>query len=98
MEEEEEEVSDGEIAEQKGLYESEEDTVKKPRRPVNLTIKEKKEIASYAHSLGKKLKCQQVGKQGVTASVASAFVENLESNELLKVINRPIWIIRTSVV
>ncbi|KMZ58471.1 hypothetical protein ZOSMA_76G00270 [Zostera marina] len=50
-----------------------------------LTIKEKKELASYAHSLGKKLKIQQVGKSGVTPSVAASFVENLESNELLKI-------------
>ncbi|PQM35226.1 uncharacterized protein Pyn_22687 [Prunus yedoensis var. nudiflora] len=35
--------------------------------------------------LGKKLKSQLVGKSGVTASVAASFVENLESNELLKV-------------
>ncbi|CBI38011.3 hypothetical protein VitviT2T_002962 [Vitis vinifera] len=80
----EEEESGGEIAKQEELYESEE-TVKETSRPVNLTIKEKKELASYAHSLGKKLKCQLVGKQGVTASVASAFIENLESNELLKI-------------
>ncbi|XP_031494363.1 uncharacterized protein LOC116260290 isoform X1 [Nymphaea colorata] len=52
--------------------------------PPMLTIKEKKELASYAHSLGKKLKCQQVGKSGVTASVAASFVESLEANELLK--------------
>ncbi|KAF5197742.1 RNA-binding CRS1 / YhbY (CRM) domain protein, partial [Thalictrum thalictroides] len=45
---------------------------------------EKKELASYAHSLGKKLKIQQVGKSGITDSVAASFVENLESNELLK--------------
>ena len=82
----EEEESGGEIAKQEELYESEE-SVKETWRPVNLTIKEKKELASYAHSLGKKLKCQLVGKQGVTASVASAFIENLESNELLKVIS-----------
>ncbi|KAH7575004.1 hypothetical protein JRO89_XS02G0034300 [Xanthoceras sorbifolium] len=50
-----------------------------------LTVKEKKELASYAHSLGKKLKCQSVGKSGVTQSLVSAFIENLESNELLKV-------------
>lgn len=50
-----------------------------------LTLKEKKELASYAHSLGKKLKIQQVGKSGVTPSVAASFVENLESNELLKI-------------
>ncbi|CAN6480954.1 unnamed protein product [Victoria cruziana] len=52
--------------------------------PPVLTIKEKKELASYAHSLGKKLKCQQVGKSGVTASVAASFLESLEANELLK--------------
>ncbi|KAF9620846.1 hypothetical protein IFM89_014783 [Coptis chinensis] len=50
----------------------------------SLTVKEKKELAAYAHSLGKKLKIQQVGKSGITDSVAAAFVENLESNELLK--------------
>ncbi|GFY94442.1 RNA-binding CRS1 / YhbY (CRM) domain protein [Actinidia rufa] len=50
----------------------------------NLTVKEKKELASYAHSLGKKLKSQQVGKSGVTDSVATALIETLESNELLK--------------
>ncbi|XP_074559957.1 uncharacterized protein LOC141816022 [Curcuma longa] len=49
-----------------------------------LSIKEKKELASYANSLGKKLKSQQVGKSGVTPSVAAAFVETLEANELLK--------------
>ncbi|XP_062076877.1 uncharacterized protein LOC133781811 [Humulus lupulus] len=51
----------------------------------SLTVKEKKELSSYAHSLGKKLKSQSVGKSGVTASVATSFVENLESNELLKI-------------
>ncbi|KAK3006751.1 hypothetical protein RJ639_016192 [Escallonia herrerae] len=50
----------------------------------SLSVKEKKELASYAHSLGKKLKSQQVGKSGVTDSVATALVETLESNELLK--------------
>ncbi|XP_004290291.1 PREDICTED: uncharacterized protein LOC101295384 [Fragaria vesca subsp. vesca] len=50
-----------------------------------LTVREKKELASYANSLGKKLKSQLVGKSGVTPNVAAAFVENLESNELLKV-------------
>lgn len=49
-----------------------------------LTLKEKKELASYAHSLGKKLKSQQIGKSGVTSSVAAAMVESLDSNELLK--------------
>lgn len=50
-----------------------------------LSVKEKKELASFAHSLGKKLKCQQVGKAGVTPSVAASFIEALEANELLKV-------------
>jgi RNA-binding protein len=54
------------------------------QRP-KLTVKERKELASYAHSLGKKLKSQQVGKSGVTPSLVSAFTDNLESNELLKV-------------
>ncbi|KAK1262312.1 hypothetical protein QJS04_geneDACA001040 [Acorus gramineus] len=54
------------------------------QQTIQLTVKEKKELASYAHSLGKKLKSQQVGKGGVTPSVAAAFVENLECNELLK--------------
>ncbi|KAG6518381.1 uncharacterized protein LOC122056514 isoform X1 [Zingiber officinale] len=56
-----------------------------PRLPSpKLSIKEKKELASYAHSLGKKLKSQQVGKSGVNPSVAAAFIETLEANELLK--------------
>jgi RNA-binding protein len=44
-----------------------------------LTVKERKELASYAHGLGKKLKLQQVGKFGVTPSLVSAFTNNLES-------------------
>lgn len=51
----------------------------------NLSVKEKKELASYAHSLGKKLKSQQVGKSGVTDTVVMALIETLEANELLKV-------------
>ncbi|KAL3515107.1 hypothetical protein ACH5RR_022009 [Cinchona calisaya] len=50
----------------------------------DLSVKEKKELASYAHSLGKKLKSQQVGKSGVTDTVIMALVETLEANELLK--------------
>lgn len=57
----------------------------------NLTVKEKKELASYAHGLGKKLKCQLVGKSGVTDNVASSFIENLEANELLKVLYQSIY-------
>ncbi|KAL1190253.1 hypothetical protein V5N11_016642 [Cardamine amara subsp. amara] len=52
---------------------------------LKLSIKEKKELASYAHSLGDKLKCQLVGKSGVTDSVVFSFLETLEKNELLKV-------------
>ncbi|XVE93714.1 hypothetical protein REPUB_Repub01dG0218100 [Reevesia pubescens] len=51
----------------------------------NLTVKEKKELASYAHGLGKKLKSQLVGKSGVTDNVVSSFLETLEANELLKI-------------
>lgn len=58
--------------------------VKKVKLP-NLSIKEKKELASFAHSLGKKLKSQLVGKSGVTENVATSFLETLEANELLKV-------------
>jgi hypothetical protein len=57
-----------------------------PRLPrPKLSVKERKELASYAHGLGKKLKSQQVGKGGVTPNLVSAFSDNLESNELLKV-------------
>lgn len=57
-----------------------------PRLPrPKLSVKERKELASYAHGLGKRLKSQQVGKGGVTPSVVAAFNDNLESNELLKV-------------
>ncbi|ESQ46029.1 hypothetical protein EUTSA_v10000312mg [Eutrema salsugineum] len=52
---------------------------------VKLSVKEKKKLASYAHSLGDKLKCQLVGKSGVTDSVVFSFLETLEKNELLKV-------------
>lgn len=51
-----------------------------------LSVKEKKELSSYAHGLGRKLKSQQVGKSGVTESVATALIETLEKNELLKVL------------
>lgn len=60
-----------------------------PRLPrPKLSVKERKELASYAHGLGKKLKSQQVGKGGVTPNLVSAFSDNLESNELLKVCPR----------
>ncbi|KAF7810841.1 putative RNA-binding protein YqeI [Senna tora] len=51
----------------------------------SLTVKERKELASYAHSLGKKLKSQLVGKSGVTSNLATSFIETLEANELLKI-------------
>ncbi|ESW03765.1 hypothetical protein PHAVU_011G040400 [Phaseolus vulgaris] len=51
----------------------------------SLSVKERKELSSYAHSLGDKLKTQLVGKSGVTANVATSFVETLEANELLKI-------------
>jgi RNA-binding protein len=51
----------------------------------SLSVKEKKELGSYAHSLGKKLKTQSVGKSGITPNLVTAFSDNLEANELLKV-------------
>ncbi|CAL0329263.1 unnamed protein product [Lupinus luteus] len=51
----------------------------------SLTVKERKELGSYANSLGEKLKTQLVGKSGVTSSVATSFIETLERNELLKI-------------
>ncbi|KAL1554331.1 hypothetical protein AAHA92_14901 [Salvia divinorum] len=55
-----------------------------PPPPPSLSVKEKKDLASFAHSLGKKLKSQQVGKSGVTDTVIGALIETLEKNELLK--------------
>ncbi|KAG7571615.1 YhbY-like superfamily [Arabidopsis suecica] len=52
---------------------------------LELSAKEKRKLASYAHSLGDKLKSQLVGKSGVTDSVVLSFIETLEKNELLKV-------------
>ncbi|KAL0891729.1 hypothetical protein Bca101_015712 [Brassica carinata] len=76
-------------ADDEGLGEKEDkiEKMKKKARgsALKLTIKEKKELASYAHSLGDKLKCQLVGKSGVTDSVVFSFLETLEKNELLKV-------------
>ncbi|XP_045826760.1 uncharacterized protein LOC123918685 [Trifolium pratense] len=51
----------------------------------SLSVKEKKELGSFAHSLGKKLKTQLVGKSGVTPNLITAFSDNLEANELLKI-------------
>lgn len=71
-----------------GLKKSNPEAIKTPPLPPpppTLTIKEKKELSSFAHSLGKKLKSQQVGKSGVTDTVVGALIETLEANELLKV-------------
>ncbi|XP_010437003.1 PREDICTED: uncharacterized protein LOC104720815 [Camelina sativa] len=72
-----------------GLEDKEEKAEKMKKKArgsgLKLSIKEKKELASYAHSLGDKLKCQLVGKSGVTDSVVFSFLETLEKNELLKV-------------
>lgn len=54
------------------------------RRIPELTVKEKKQLSAYAHSLGKKLKCHQVGKSGVTSSVEVSVSDALEANELIK--------------
>ena len=44
-----------------------------PRLPrPKLDVKERKELASYAHGLGRKLKSQQVGKGGVTPSLVGS--------------------------
>ncbi|GAU49098.1 hypothetical protein TSUD_90490, partial [Trifolium subterraneum] len=51
----------------------------------NLSVKEKKELGSYANSLGRKLNTQLVGKSGVTPNLINAFSDNLEANELLKI-------------
>ncbi|KAF5480421.1 hypothetical protein F2P56_001173 [Juglans regia] len=56
-----------------------------PLKLLRLSVNEKNELASYAYNLGKKLKSQLVGKSGVTANVATSFIETLEANELLKV-------------
>lgn len=49
-----------------------------------LSHKEKKELRAYAHGLGKKIVSLQVGKSGVTASLARAASNLLEANEILK--------------
>ncbi|KAH0457213.1 hypothetical protein IEQ34_015120 [Dendrobium chrysotoxum] len=82
-EEEEEEEEDESLTEQPQATERVNASLPSFPTP-KITIKEKKELASYAHSLGKKLKSQQVGKSGVTPTVAAAMVEALEANELLK--------------
>ncbi|KAJ0252459.1 RNA-binding CRS1 / YhbY [Hirschfeldia incana] len=86
--EEDSEVESGMVPVRGGIEDSEKTEKKKKAgrgSGLKLTIKEKKELASYAHSLGDKLKCQLVGKSGVTDSVVFSFLETLEKNELLKV-------------
>ncbi|KMT00358.1 hypothetical protein BVRB_9g216670 [Beta vulgaris subsp. vulgaris] len=58
--------------------------IKEYKELPNLTVKEKKDLCSFANSLGDKLKSQQVGKSGVTDNVVFALSETLEANELLK--------------
>ncbi|XP_060168485.1 uncharacterized protein LOC132599222 [Lycium barbarum] len=81
-------VDDVEIAKENGQViasrPSESETKILRAKLPSLTVKEKKELASYAHSLGKKLKSQQVGKYGVTDNVVFALDETLESKEFLK--------------
>lgn len=72
----------GSISSSSPLERNREERLKLP----SLTVKERKELASYAHSLGKKLKSQLVGKSGVTPNLATSFIETLEANELLKVL------------
>ncbi|XP_059314268.1 uncharacterized protein LOC132065059 [Lycium ferocissimum] len=83
-----EDVDDVEIAKENGQViasrPSESETKILRAKLPSLTVKEKKELASYAHSLGKKLKSQQVGKSGVTDNVVFALDETLESKEFLK--------------
>ncbi|CAF2091864.1 hypothetical protein HID58_024432 [Brassica napus] len=89
-EEEEDDELDSGMVSVRGSEEGKEEKIEKMKQKargsaLKLTIKEKKELASYAHSLGDKLKCQLVGKSGVTDSVVFSFLETLEKNELLKV-------------
>uniref|UniRef100_A0A0E0M9N9 CRM domain-containing protein n=1 Tax=Oryza punctata TaxID=4537 RepID=A0A0E0M9N9_ORYPU len=79
------EAEEGTVAEEEEAEAEARPTFVLPRLPrPKLSVKERKELASYAHGLGKRLKSQQVGKGGVTPSVVAAFNDNLESNELLK--------------
>ncbi|KAH7283680.1 hypothetical protein KP509_34G019200 [Ceratopteris richardii] len=55
-----------------------------PRKFPALSPKEKKELRAYAHSLGKKIVTQQIGKAGVTESLAKAISDALEAKEILK--------------
>ncbi|KAG6549855.1 hypothetical protein Mapa_008837 [Marchantia paleacea] len=47
--------------------------------------KEKKELRAYAHSLGKDINVQQVGKLGITPTVITSISDALEANEIIKV-------------
>lgn len=82
--EEEEDGSDRTLVSTREIRRSSEEVIAESS-PMKLSVKEKKKLASYAHSLGDKLKCQLVGKSGVTDSVVFSVLETLEKNELLKV-------------
>lgn len=82
-EDEEDEYEEGEV-EGEGETESIRRIATKPRRFPLLGNKEKKELRAFAHQLGKKLKMQQVGKWGVTPTLATAISDTLEANEILK--------------
>ncbi|RID66095.1 hypothetical protein BRARA_D01261 [Brassica rapa] len=82
--EEEEDGSDRTLVSTREIRRSSEEVIAESS-PMKLSAKEKKKLASYAHSLGDKLKCQLVGKSGVTDSVVFSVLETLEKNELLKV-------------
>ncbi|BFI23554.1 RNA-binding protein [Marchantia polymorpha subsp. ruderalis] len=47
--------------------------------------KEKKELRAFAHSLGKDINVQQVGKLGITPTVITSISDALEANEIIKV-------------
>ncbi|KAL3701636.1 hypothetical protein R1sor_019658 [Riccia sorocarpa] len=47
--------------------------------------KEKKELRAYAHSLGKDINVQQIGKLGITPNVVTSISDALEANEIVKV-------------
>ncbi|KAM7524328.1 hypothetical protein LguiA_014230 [Lonicera macranthoides] len=55
-----------------------------------MSVNEKKEKPSYAHSLGNKLKSQQVGKACVIDTLATAMVKSLEfkfNGEIVRVLS-----------
>ncbi|KAJ0260538.1 RNA-binding CRS1 / YhbY [Hirschfeldia incana] len=79
-----EEDKEGEMVSMRERGRRSEEVMTESSRIKLLSAKERKKIASYAHSLGDKLKCQLVGKSGVTDSVVFSVLETLAKNELLK--------------